>query len=75
MSAESFTWRGEPIPDIAAWAAARGERLVPYRAERRVPNILTGQLDLEVMTGTMPESFWHTLRQTDGWHYTEVPPA
>lgn len=67
-----FTWRGESIADVRAWAAARGERMVRYHAERRMPNIITGRLDLETRDGEMPESFWANLRMSDGWHYTEV---
>ena len=69
---ERFSWRGEPIGDIRAWARARREPMVNYHAERKVPNILTGQLDTETMDGSMPMSFFANLRMTDGWHYTET---
>jgi len=66
-----FSWRGEPISDVEAWAHERGERMVTYRAERQVPNILTGTLDTETISGQMPESFWSNLRM-DGWTYQEI---
>ena len=70
---KKFTWRGKPIDDIRAWAAARGEQMVRYRAERYVPNPLTGTMDIETMDGEMPMSFWANLRTTDGWHYVIEP--
>lgn len=69
---QTFAWRGEPIPDIRAWAASRGERMVEYHAERHVPNPYTGRIEIETMDGAMPESFWGNLLMTDGWMYTEV---
>jgi hypothetical protein len=27
---QAFAWRGEPIPDIRAWARSRGEQMVRY---------------------------------------------
>ena len=67
-----FTWLDEPIPDIVAWAQARGERMVDYRADRTVLNPCTGQLETETHTGTMPESFWNSLRMDGGWMYREI---
>ena len=69
---EMFTWRGEPIHDIRAWATGRGERMVKYHAERTVPDLRTGGLVKETMDGEMPESFWRGLLWRDGWYYTEV---
>jgi hypothetical protein len=69
--AEVFSWRGEPIRDIVAWAAARGERMVSYHAERVVPDLVSGGLTKEEYDGAMPESFWNGLAMTHGWTYTE----
>lgn len=72
MHYETFTWRGEPIADIHAWAKDRGERMVKYHAERHVVSpwvpweMITEEYDSE-----MPESFWSGLLMKDGWHYTE----
>ena len=67
----TFQWRGELIPDIAAWASQRGELMVQYDATRTVPS-LTGELVTERQSGEMPETFWDTLRMADGWQYTET---
>lgn len=66
----SFTWQGEPIQDIAAWATARGERMVPFRATRDRPS-LTGDWFHEEYDGEMPESFWNTLHIDGDWRFTE----
>lgn len=67
-----FTWRGEPITDIEQWCRERGEHLVQFRCERKVPNVVTDRLDTETKEGEMPESFWNNLLMTHGWHYTET---
>ena len=69
---QRFSWRGVPIHDIRAWAKERGEQMVRYHAERKVPNPYTGQIDTETQDGEMPESFWGGLRMDSGWWYTEV---
>lgn len=66
-----FTWRGVPIRDIRAWAAERGERMVPYRAWRLDPGFC-GQMILHEEFGEMPQHFWDHLAITDGWHYEEI---
>jgi hypothetical protein len=68
-----LSWRGVPIPDPREWAAARGERMVRYRAERKVPNGFTGRLETESHEGEIPESFFGNLCMTDGWFYRELP--
>jgi hypothetical protein len=73
MRMEQFTWRGEPIPDIRAWALARGEPMVRYHAERTVPSPwVPWELVKEEYDGTMPESFWSGLHRAHGWRYTET---
>lgn len=72
MTYQQFAWRGEIIPDIRAWAAERGERMVRYHGERHVPDLRTGGLILETDDGEMPESFWNGFGWTHGWHYVEV---
>jgi len=67
-----YYWRGKRITNIQQWAEERGERLVSYRAERTVPNMVTGTLDRETDSGIMPESCWHNLHTHGGWCYTEV---
>ena len=64
-----FSWRGEPILDIKAWAEARGERMVPYTATREVP--VGARMVTETQEGEMPESFWRGLVMENGWVYTE----
>lgn len=66
---EVFLWHGEPIKDIEAWCKKRGEKLLRYRAIRKVPNHVTGKIVKEVQTGRIPESFAYNLRYTDGWNY------
>ena len=67
MSFETFSRYGKPIPDIHAWAAKRGERMVHYRGRR--PD---GYGGIEVQEGEMPESFWNMLAWTGGWSYKEL---
>lgn len=67
-----FRWRGELIPDIEEWAASRGERMVKYKATRKVPNIFSGKMDTEVQYGEMPETFWRSLLIQHGWVYEEI---
>jgi len=69
---EQFNWRGEPIADIWAWARERGEQMVKYHAERKVPNGYTGQIDTETLDGAMPAVFFDNLCMTHGWMYTEI---
>ena len=61
---QSYHWKGEPIPDIRAWARARGERIVRIRitpAPR--PDLLTGKIiQYEPYEMEMPESFWDNYR-------------
>ena len=62
MSFQQFIWKGEPIVDIEAWAAERGERMIKYSRTQRVANIFTGTINKVVTTGRMPESFYNQLR-------------
>ena len=68
----AYSWRGEPIADIKAWAKDRGEQMVRYRAERRVPNLFSGRMATEVEESIMPESFYDNMRWSDGWFATEI---
>lgn len=52
-----FRWRGEPIRDIWAWAAERGERMVRVRETRRQLSAVTLREHVEVSEVEMPESF------------------
>lgn len=72
MGHQRFAWRGEPIRDIRAWAADRGERMVRYHGERMVPCLMTGGLVKETDDGEMPESFWNGFGYSHGWHYVEI---
>lgn len=71
-TAMTYFWRGQLIPDIRAWATERGERIVRYEARRERPNMLTGRLEVEVVEGEMPESFWNSLMISDGWVYRDL---
>lgn len=62
MSFQVFNWRGKPIPDIYAWTAERGEKMIHYRLTTRTP------YGPEVTEGYMPESFWNGLL----WHGNET---
>lgn len=69
-----YSWRGEPIDDIRAWARARGEQMVRYDEHRRGvvfttkgPKIVT-----ETTSGETPESFWNGLPMTADHWYTET---
>jgi hypothetical protein len=72
---QRWTWRGERIDDIEAWAAARGEQMVAYHGERQVPIIAPGvgaRMITETDDGEMPESFWNGFGWHAGWHYAET---
>lgn len=73
MMITNFTWRGEPILDIRAWARERGEKIVRFHAERMVPSPWTpwGMVK-EEYDDEMPESFYDHLAIREGWHYTEL---
>jgi hypothetical protein len=66
MMFQRFTWRGEVIPDIDAWAHARGERIVHYKHTTRT---VYGH---EVDEGRMPESFWNSLLIRGNESYEEL---
>ena len=67
-----FTWRGEPILDIHAWARAREEQMVRYRAHRTVTSPTFTEMVEESYEGEMPASFYDNLLWNDGWAYTEL---
>ena len=67
----TYTWRGEPIQDIYAWAKERGESMVRYHGERHIPGF-NGQMILETDDGEMPESFWNGFGWHNGWSYRET---
>ena len=56
----AFSWQGELIDDIEAWARDRGEKMVRVRFVPQLkPNALTGQMVAsEPYIKSMPESFW-----------------
>jgi hypothetical protein len=54
-----FRWRGEVIPDIRAWARARGEQMVRVRCTRRTLSPVLLREVVEVTEEVMPESFWN----------------
>lgn len=67
-----YNWRGKPIHNIEKWAEERGEQMIKYRATRKVPSLLTGQIETEIEEGKMPESFWNGLLMSDGWRYEKL---
>ena len=70
--AVNFLWRGVMIPDIDAWAKARHEQMIRYRATREVPNVCFTRMITGTEEGEMPESFWNSLLMKDGWFYYEI---
>lgn len=54
----AFSWRGEPIHDIHAWALARGEQMVVVDHEHRYLSAVTLREHIEHTEEEMPESFW-----------------
>jgi hypothetical protein len=62
-----YTYKGEPIIDIFAWAKERGEKMLRVKMERTIPNLRTGKLEIERQDLVMPESFWATMRIADRW--------
>lgn len=67
---QQFTWNGEPITDIRAWAKERREKLVEYRAVRMIPSMISNSFEIEEKTGHMPSSFWNNLVWSHGWRYS-----
>lgn len=59
---QSFIYDGEPIEDIKAWAAARGERMVTFRERRWVSCFNGPGYWTKWEHGEMPESFFNTRR-------------
>jgi len=58
----NFSWNGEAIPDIEAWAAERGEEMVTVEHTWREPNILAGAITEKSELLRMPESFARSMR-------------
>jgi hypothetical protein len=55
----AFSWRGEPIHDIDAWAQARGEPMVRVRETTTTLSVIGGQPRerVEVEIREMPRCF------------------
>lgn len=60
-----YMFRGRPIADIEKWAHDRGEKMIDYVNTKRQPNIFSGKIDVNKSKGTMPESFFNSLRMTN----------
>jgi hypothetical protein len=58
----AFSWNGEPIPDIHAWAAERGEEMVRVRKTWHEPLPLAGEIMEREEILEMPGIFFRTLR-------------
>ena len=69
----NFAWKGVPIPDIVAWAAARQERMIAYRYTHRYVSPTYGHLIEEWHEDAMPASFFHNMRLEAGEHMEEIP--
>lgn len=65
-----FTWAGEPIEDIEAWAKEHGEDMIGFRVTKTVPNLVTGQLDEESYEAEMPEYWYNNLSMSGGIYTT-----
>lgn len=59
---EGFTYQGERISDIEAWARERKEMLIHYRKTSETYSRVTGKIEREITEGVMPQSFWNTLK-------------
>lgn len=64
-----FKWRGEHIPDINKWAAEHEEKMIKYKASRKVVSHFTKIPYEESYTGEMPLSFYFSLAASQGWMY------
>ncbi len=53
----TFSWRGEPIHDIDAWAAERGEPMVMVRETKKYLSSVTLREHTEVTETRMPRCF------------------
>lgn len=54
-----FTWRGEPIQDIHAWARERGEQMVVVEHYVKEPWMSPPYFIETHEEQEMPESFWN----------------
>jgi hypothetical protein len=58
----AYSWNGEPIPDIHAWAHERGEQMVRVRKTWREPLLLAGKVVDREEIIEMPASFFGCMR-------------
>lgn len=69
---EFFEFGGEPILNMREWCRGRGEKVVKYKACRTALNPVSCEIEVEEYEAEMPETFWNSLRQSDGWNYKQV---
>ena len=62
----TYTWRGEPISDIHAWATQHREQLIKYRHECRYLSPVTGHEYLEISHGIIPKTWFESMRLCGG---------
>lgn len=67
-----YTWRGERINDGREWARMRGEKIVNYRHTVTYQCPFTGKVHVNTFLGSMPESFWHTLKVGSNERFEEI---
>jgi hypothetical protein len=58
----TYSWNGEPIPDIHAWCRERGEKMVRVRKTWREPNLFAGRFEDREEVMEMPEAFFKCIR-------------
>ena len=71
-SFQTYSWKGNPIPNIYKWVKARNEKMIRYERTKIVPDIDSGKMNKEVEQGEMPESFFNSLLVSDGSIYREI---
>lgn len=59
---QRYEYQGDPIEDIEAWAAKRGEKMIDYERTIAVADMLTGKIHKRKERGAMPSTFFGSLR-------------